>query len=214
MPVRKKRSMPIGPLTAGGIAAVSLLVLVWFVFLRPKPKPVVAEAAASDKAAATAAPPRPAVPNPAPASAPASGLAERVARLEAFLPADAEPTEDLISRLSRLEARIEHLQSQLDAKTTGSIINEWRVSAQSPDSPPAVSNDFLVTRPVWRVACRVAKEVGPTRQVLVQVYLRQEPDRVIAEIPANSSMEIRGRPGVYFFRVTAVGADVVVAWES
>ncbi|GAB4133399.1 MAG: hypothetical protein Kow0040_15650 [Thermogutta sp.] len=211
MPVKKKRSVATGPLVAGGITVVLVVLLGWFIFLRPKPKPVVTEAAASDKAAAPA---RPAVPNPGPAPNPPSGLAERVARLEAFLPADAEPTEDLIARLDRLEARIEQLQSQLDAKTGGSIINEWRVSAQSPDSPPAVSSDFLVTRPVWRVACRVAKEVGPTRQVLVQVFLRQEPDRVIAEVPANSSIEIRGRPGVYFFRVTAVGADVVVAWES
>ena len=216
MPVRKKRSMPIGPLAAGGVAVLMLLGLVWFVFFRSKPTAAVSADAAGQtaKPAAKAAAQPAAAPKPAPASPAPAGLAERVARLEAFLPPDApEPTDGLIARLERLEAKLEQVQAQLAPRVPGTIINEWRVPAQKPDDPPAVSNDFLVTRSVWRVACRVAKEVAQPQQVLVRVYLRQEPERVIAEIPANSSMEIRSQPGAYFFRVTAVGADVVVAWE-
>jgi len=214
MPVKKKRSVASGPLIMGGIAGVMILGLLWYVFLRPKPKVVATDTAAQTTQASAAPAARPAS-NPAPpAAAVPTGLAERIARLEAFLPPEIEPTEDLIARLDRLETKIEQVQAQLNARVPGTIINEWRVPAQNADDTPAVSNDFLVTRSVWRVACRVAKTVGPSQQVLVRVYLRQEPDRVVAEIPANSSMEIRSQPGVYFFRVTAVGADVVVAWES
>ncbi len=215
MPVKKKRNPATGPLIMGAIAVVLILGLLWYFFLRPKPK-VVAPPDANPTTQASASPAaRPASnPPPPPTSAVPGGLAERIARLEAFLPPEAEPTEDLITRLDRLEAAIGQLQAQLAARVPGTLINEWRVPAQKPDDPPAISNDFLVTRSVWRVACRVARTVGAAPQVLVRVYLRQEPDRVVAEIPANSSMEIRSQPGVYFFRATAVDADIVVAWES
>lgn len=213
MPVKKKKTFSIGPALVGVAALLMIVGLSWWVFFRPKPRP-----AAADAAAATAQAKAPA-PNPAPSpasvvalSATPSAIEDRLARLESFLPAEAEPV-DLLARLAHLEAQIARLRTEIRSPDL-SAIKEWKVAPQQPGEPPAVSNDFLITRPVWRVACRVAKTFGQNQEVAVRVFLRQEPDRLIAEIPANSSMEIRGQPGVYFFRATAVGAEIVVAWEG
>ncbi len=217
MPVKKKRSIPTGPIAAGVVAVLIVLGLVWFFFMRPKPTVVATDSPAKTETPSPTAKPAapPAQAAPAATSSNPGGLSERVARLEAFFPPDVEPTEDLLTRLDRLERRVEQLQAQINSnRTPSTVINEWKVSAQKAGDPPAVSNDFLITRPVWRVACRVVRGSREPGEVMVRVFLRQEPERVVAEIPANSSLEIRSPPGVYFFRVTAVDADAVLAWES
>ena len=210
MPVKKKKTFPLGPAAVGAAALIMILGLSWWLFFRPKPRP-----AAADAAAATAGPKAPA-PKPTPAAAPVvassatpSTIEDRLQRLESFLPAEAEPL-DIPARLAQLEAQIARLRNEIRSSDL-SFIREWKVGPQQAGDPPAVSNDFLITRPAWRVACRVAKTFGQNQDVAVRVFLRQEPDRMIAEIPANSSMEIRDGPGVYFFRATAVGAEIVVA---
>ncbi|MGQ9822865.1 MAG: hypothetical protein ACUVQK_13480 [Thermogutta sp.] len=214
MPVKKKKTFPLGPAAVGVAALIMILGLSWWVFFRPKPRPAAADTSSAVTPAATAAPKAPA-PAAAPvvtSSAAPSAVEDRLQRLESFLPAEAEPL-DIPARLAQLEAQIAQLRNEIRSSEL-SAIKEWKVGPQQPGDPPAVSNDFLITRPVWRVACRVAKTFAQNRDVAVRVFLRQEPDRLIAEIPANSSMEIRGGPGVYFFRATAVGAEIVVAWES
>jgi len=200
-----------------GVAVGILLVgaVGWWFFGRGSSQPASLPASAQS---------RPANPNPASAvdggaaelRSRLAALEERVAAMEARWGQGSEGLPDPLTRIAKLEEQLRVLEARTAGSRSGRIgtINELRVPAMQSNDGPMVTPEIQVGRSPWRASCRIIRRVSEPSEVVVEVFSSQNRDQPIARLTGNSSQEIRGEPGGYFFRIKAVGADVVVAWDT